>query len=91
MRYIVSDENQKAIENNKSIRDDFTKLIATFHDDYFDIDRNFNAKLEYNWRSNIIDAIHIVPLVCFGVDMIFNKLIYPRSHLAMLVLTILFS
>ncbi len=80
MRYVVPGENKRAIENNKSIRDDFTKLIATFHYDYFDIDENFIAKLEFNWRTNIIDAIHIVPLVCFGVDMIFNKLIYPRGH-----------
>ena len=88
---MISSGDQKDIQNRKSVRDDYLITIATFHDGTFNLDQNFVFTLTNSWRMDIIDAIHYFPLICFGVDMIFNKLRYPFRHLAILLLTVLYT
>ena len=37
---------------------------------------------------NLIDTAHVLPLVCFIVDMVFNKIIFPKRHIIGLLILV---
>ena len=73
----------------KSVRQDYMKVIETFYNTEFEFNSDTkNIYYDSNKRMDLVDIAHVLPLVCFIVDMVFNKIIFPKRHIIGLLILV---